>query len=255
MAQLYLNQRLIAQNINALIFDKDGTLIDAHHYWVSMIERRSIQLAKFFNISDAAFSDFKNKLMDAMGVDLKLQRLKPHGPVGVKPRAFIVQTVKDTLATLGIESDSTLIDSQFKVVDDQTQTNMAPLLKLLPGVPKLLEDSKQQGIKMAIATTDKTHRAELALEALGISHFFDAIVGADLVSQPKPNAESGIKILNMLGVSPIEAAMVGDHPVDIELGHNSQMACSIGVATGLTARDGFKDCFVVDTLEELEVRP
>ena len=58
-------------------------------------------------------------------------------------------------------------------VDEETSKDMLPLLKVLPGVKKLLIRLNQCGIKSFITTTDITSRAKIAMEALKFDCYFD----------------------------------------------------------------------------------
>src|SRR3989344_2511413 len=98
MADLYRENRLLRKGIKAVLFDKDGTLVDIHHYWTSIIRLRAEKLSHKFESNASS-------LMEAMGIDTLTNRMKPEGPVGVKPRAFIVGVVAGLLGSKASTSD------------------------------------------------------------------------------------------------------------------------------------------------------
>jgi phosphoglycolate phosphatase-like HAD superfamily hydrolase len=70
MSSLSINGKVVSLNIEAVIFDKDGTLIDVHHYWSSMIKMRATLIVKKW-FSDVNSDKIRGDLINAMGVDLK----------------------------------------------------------------------------------------------------------------------------------------------------------------------------------------
>lgn len=70
----------IIENIQLIIFDKDGTLIKLYDYWSQMVILR----AKLFCEKLGLNEKHKNNLVYEMGVDLKNRKLRPEGPVGLK---------------------------------------------------------------------------------------------------------------------------------------------------------------------------
>lgn len=244
MPQLLHKGNKVMDDIRLIIFDKDGTLIDIHHYWASIIQLRAKEFAK----EDSLY----HELIEAMGVDTKTLKMKPEGPVGIKPRAFIRQVVQDVLLKHGIKKEDAEIEAVFKLVDEKTKTDLKPYLKLIPGAVEFLQLAKNSNTLMAIATTDLTERANLAFQALELSDFFSDVVGADRVKASKPDAEIGLLIMKNLGVKPENCIVVGDHPVDIHLGQNCGTKTNIAVLTGLGKEEDFVglNCVQASSLKE-----
>ena len=251
MSDLLINNKLVLLDVEAIIFDKDGTLIDVHHYWSSMLEIRASFIVDKYNLNDR----IKFELMDAMGVDIKSGKIKTDGPVGIKPRSFIVSVAVEVLNSNNISISNADIESIFLEVDRKTSDNILPLLKLLPDVGRLLENLKQCGVTIMLATTDMTSRARLAMKALGIEHFFSEIIGGDAVEFSKPSPDLALNIIERSKVNQNKTVVIGDHPVDVKMGSAANVACNIGVLTGLSNADLFSelDCFVVESLENIGV--
>ncbi len=55
--------------------------------------RASLIALKYFKNSEK--ERLENDLIDIMGVNLETGKMKPEGPIGVKPRSFIVDIVTD----------------------------------------------------------------------------------------------------------------------------------------------------------------
>lgn len=236
-------------NINLVILDKDGTIFDVHHYWCSMIMMRSIFLCQKY----LKKTELVESLASEMGVDHKNFKLKPEGPVGIKPRTFIVDVVVKFFRDNNVILDSTIIEEDFKRVDQDSLECLDDLLVFLPGVEDFLKECVSRNVKLAIATTDITSRAKRALEVKGIDKDFDYIIGADQVEITKPNPGMGNRILNELNLLPENSVMIGDHNVDIEFGKNLNLKASIGVATGLKSFDSLKEAgeIVINNFKEI----
>lgn len=43
-------------NIDTILFDKDGTFIDLHYFWGKMTEMRVLEIIKRFNLKEDLFS-------------------------------------------------------------------------------------------------------------------------------------------------------------------------------------------------------
>jgi len=241
-----------------VILDKDGTLIDVHHYWVSMIGLRAQRICRDLALLDRDRETLQAALCDAMGVDPTSQRLRPEGPVGVLPRPAIVDTVCAALGERGhaTSAEATeVVEAAFAAVDAETRSDLGPLLELLPGVAEFLDQCRSRGVHLAIATTDLSTRAQEAMRALGLADRFELICGAEQVERTKPAPDLGQLITRKMGVDLRSVVVIGDHPVDMEMGRSMGASCNIAVLTGLGRRDAFRslDCHVVASFEELRV--
>jgi HAD superfamily hydrolase (TIGR01549 family) len=90
--------------------------------------------------------------------------------------------------------------------------------------------------KIAIATTDRTERAKLAMDFIKLGDSIDIIIGADRVKKAKPAPDMVNYICNNLEISKSNSVMVGDAVTDIQMGINSNLKASIGVCTGITPK-------------------
>lgn len=74
----------------------------------------------------------------------------------------------------------------------------------------VLEGLKSEGLLVAVVSNTEDGRAREALEAAGISSYFDVIIDSHLVGFRKPDPEIFRLALERLGVEASEAAFVGD---------------------------------------------
>lgn len=227
----------IIENIELVIFDKDGTLIDIHKYWYHMIKARAEYIS--LKYLDNNLNSIK-ELMDLMGIDLHLKKIKPEGPVGIKPRKYIINLVVEYLQLMKLNVNFEDIANDFITVDVITQSKLSSILELLPGVSRFLENLRRSNIKTAIATTDLTERAVLACEVLSIKSNFDIIVGADLVKNSKPSPDLVDKIIGDMNIQASRTLVIGDSIPDLGMARNSGVKF-VGVLTGLYNEEFIKN--------------
>ena len=253
MPRITINNKSF-NNVELVLFDKDGTLIDIHHYWVSMIKLRAKILV------DRYFSGANNKmefeLINLMGVDIINNKMKPNGPIGVRPREFIVNIVTCLLTKNKIDTDNSKIEGLFKEVDKATESDFSSLIKLLPNVELLLQDLRGCNIKMAIVSTDITHRAILAMKAVGLEGFFDVIVGGDAVEKTKPSPDLALYVMSKLNISADNVLVIGDHLVDMKMAQAANILTNVGVLTGISNKEDFlcENIEIIDNLNFINVK-
>ena len=254
--QLQINGEVVHAAPEVVLFDKDGTIIDIHHYWTSMVRIRSALIVERWFTEDAQREVIESRLIDAMGVDLLSGRMKPEGPVGVKPRPFIVNVAAEQVRDHGVDIGNDEMEALFSEVDQTTAEDLLPLLKLLPGIESLLQRLREEGVAAVIVSTDITPRARKAMEALQLDCYFDDIIGADQVAHTKPAADLVRLALERTGVTSMGAVVIGDHPVDVKMGSAADVGLNIGVLTGLADRSAFDglECRVVKDLTAIEIR-
>ena len=256
MTDLFINDECVLEDVRLILLDKDGTIIDIHHYWGSMIkERAQLIVNRWFSDSDSQTKIF-NELIDVMGIEIESGRMKPEGPVGVKPRPFIVKVATEVVCKNGVTTEIEDIEKIFKEVDLQTANDILPFLKVLPCIISFIKECHEQGVQLGVVTTDITERGRKALQALEMENYFQYIIGGDQVINPKPASDSVDIILEQSGIERDKIAVIGDHAVDLEMGISSKIGCNIGVLTGLGTRESFSPhtCHIIDSFKQLSTR-
>ncbi len=81
---------------------------------------------------------------------------------------------------------------------------------LKPFVVETLTFLKNDGYKIAVATSTKKVKAEKLLKLVGVFEFFDEIVGGDMVKNSKPDPEIFLKACEILGGTPPETLVFED---------------------------------------------
>jgi phosphoglycolate phosphatase len=86
-------------------------------------------------------------------------------------------------------------------------------LKLFDGVDSLLKDL-QKDYHLVIATNTPTSLAKKMLQYLQVSHYFQLIVGSDMVQKPKPHPDMLLYILKNMNIQQKETLFIGDSKKD-----------------------------------------
>jgi HAD superfamily hydrolase (TIGR01509 family) len=87
-------------------------------------------------------------------------------------------------------------------------------LAIFPEVIPMLKDLKNQGMYLAVVTSELREIAIDEMQILGILHYFNEVVAFDDVTHPKPHPEGILRILEHSHAQPYEAIMVGDQLSD-----------------------------------------
>jgi beta-phosphoglucomutase len=129
--------------------------------------------------------------------------------------------------------------------------NKMTAAEVLPGTVALLENLRNQGIKIALGSASKN--SAIILDRTQLTHFFEVIVDGNVVSASKPDPEVFTRAAEMLGV-PAEACVVFE---DAQAGIEAAIAGKMKVI-GVGSAENLKgaDCYVKDlsqiTVEEIK---
>lgn len=91
---------------------------------------------------------------------------------------------------------------------------------LYAGIPELLAMLLSRGRRLAVATGKARPGLDRALAASGLAHLFEATRCAD-EGFPKPHPDMVLRLLDLTGVEPERALLVGDTTHDLDLAANA----------------------------------
>ena len=84
-----------------------------------------------------------------------------------------------------------------------------------PGALEFCRAEQTSGVKLAVVTNKPQAPSEIILGATGFAPLLGAIVGGDRAAAKKPDAAPIKLALDMLGVAPGDAVMIGDSKADV----------------------------------------
>ena len=96
-------------------------------------------------------------------------------------------------------------------------------LPMKPGVREILAFGKENGMKLALATSSSRDYAMKCLKDAGIDTYFDGIVCGDMVTHSKPDPEIYRQACQLVGVEPEDAVAFEDAPAGIRSAYQAGM--------------------------------
>ena len=147
------------------------------------------------------------------------------------------------LAHLGVR-DAEIAGRVLSAYDKEYKSAPYHLTERYSGMAELLSELRLRGIKLAVVSNKQD-----AITREAVSHFypdvFDAALGGKEGVPLKPAPDAPLSLLSELGISPSEAAFVGDTAVDVETGINMGAGLVIGVSWGFRDLDELSRADVV----------
>lgn len=142
--------------------------------------------------------------------------------------------------------------SRFVTTHKDFQKDKFHLIQPFPEVVNTLKTLKKKQFLLAAISNRTSQSLLYSLKLVGILEYFDVILGADDVKNPKPHKDHLLTALKKLGVKSKDAYMVGDTNEDIKAGKNAKVK-TIAVTYGFLGPE-IKECnpdFVIDEIEKL----
>jgi phosphoglycolate phosphatase len=97
--------------------------------------------------------------------------------------------------------------------------DLMPYMKMEDGFVSALDQLKGH-TSLAICTNRATSM-EMIIEDFGLSGYFEYVMTASQVTNPKPHPEPLLKVLKHFGVEPDEALFIGDGEVDMQAANSA----------------------------------
>jgi 2-phosphoglycolate phosphatase len=213
-----MNPDWISQ-INTVIFDLDGTLID----------------------STEAIIESTNQALKVMG--------KPLLPPDFI-RSKIGYRLEDAIGDWAESEKRELM----RLIHDYYHAVCLEKTWPMDGAHETIVHLKDSGFRMGVATGKKRELSTMILRHLELLPFLEAVVGSDDVHRMKPDPETLFKVLNHLNMPPERAVYVGDTVIDVQASRRAGIRC-IAVLGGTDSLEDIraeKPDHIIHNLRELQ---
>ena len=206
-----------------IILDFDGTLGDTRANIVLTMRRTLVRLG--YPVPD------EDTIAATIGVPLEkgFEQMLP----GISPE------------------DVALCARTYREIFQVCRKEMVP--NLFPHVMETLAALKDSGYVLTIASSRSYGSLKEFLQEMGIAPYISYVLGANSVTHAKPHPEPVLKTMADMGYTADETLVVGDMPVDIQMGKGAG-ARTCAVTYGNASREELIATgadFVIDDFSEL----
>ena len=180
-------------NNKVVLFDLDGTLVNTD----------LLIIRSFINLFDKYRPDYKLTLKEIL--------------------SFLGPTLKETFSKYFKEDFSILL----KEYRDYFNKFFSRYICLYDGVEEMLENFKNNGIKMGIVTNRFRNSAYDIIAPFDIEKYFSVIIGLEDMEEGKPSPDGINKALALLNVNKEDVIYVGDNKSDFEAAKNAEVKTAL----------------------------
>lgn len=227
----------------AIIFDKDGTLIDFDAMWGGW----TLYLAE--QLREAGGRDVREALCTSMGYDQSSKRVKADGKLASNPMSYLFNLTIEVMESAGLsEQNARRVVEQAWCIPDPVV-----LAKPFTDMRKLFGEIHDMGIKIAIATADDRAPTQVMIEAFDVEEYIACMVCADDGIPSKPAPDMVHLLCKQMEVEPAKVMVIGDTTSDLKMARAAGAGMAVGVLSGVSsARDlvGYAD-ILLESVDEL----
>lgn len=203
--------------IQALLFDKDGTLFDFNETWNNW----TLSIISHYAEGDETQAQ---RIADAIEFDLVKCGFLPSSPVIAGTNREAAELVASALPNPDVDA----VEAHLAI-----SAANAPLAPVVPLAP-FLSDLRDENYRLGVVTNDTELGARAHLSAADAAGLFDFIAGHDSGFGAKPDPDPLLAFARHVALRPEQVAMVGDSTHDLIAGRRAGMR-TVGVLTGLAS--------------------
>lgn len=245
MATIHCGTQLF-ENIQAVVFDKDGTLARSEVFLRNLAQRRA-------RLIDARIPGVQDPLLMAFGIDG--DQINPAGLMAVGTRlenaiaasAYVAETGRDWVESLQI------VGSAFEEAD-RYMPQKAAHTPLTDGALMLIQLLHKAGVKLVLLSSDSEANVIEFMEKFELKPYFQGFYGVNQQYLTKSDPELLKQLFLCLQLPPQQTLMIGDSQVDAQIARDTGMGGCIGFTGGWSSALSIQDVNItVDQLEQIEI--
>jgi len=230
--------------LDLVVFDKDGTLIDFQAMWGAWAEDLAERLEATLG------SPIKGELHRKIGYDSMARRTVAGSPLAATPMAQLRAMTTELVA----RSTGRSAGAANAAVDAAWLTPDPVVLAFpLADLGELFGSLRRAGRQVAIVTSDDRVPTEATVASLGLAGLVDVLVCADDGLRSKPAPDTLLHACRTVGVDPVRSAMVGDSTADMQMATAAHVGRRVAVLSGIGQRSELEPIsdIVIESIAQL----
>ncbi|MBO6824766.1 MAG: HAD family hydrolase [Sneathiella sp.] len=204
-------------DIKAILFDKDGTLLHFEASWLPALKRAAMEAADHN-------PDLALKLLTDTGYDPDTQKVVTGSIIGAG-------NTQDIAAAWSNTGSSHKISQLVEILDRIFSSAMEDAVPV-SGLTETIATLKAENYVLGVASSDSVAAIEVFLKMAGVRDSFDFVVGYDSGHGHKPDPGMLLAFSSAIGIEPTYIAMIGDNPQDLQMAETAGAGGKFGVLTG-----------------------
>lgn len=208
-------------HIKAILFDKDGTLLDFNQSWAAVNHAAALWAAN----DDLSHAE---QLMRLAGYD-------PDTGMTAAGSLFAAGNAAEIAAAwhgFGVSHSEALLRAELDRIFLEGVDRAVPVAGLLETIPRL----KAAGYSLGIASSDSEAAIARFVDLMGLGACFSFLAGYDSGFGHKPLPGMVHAFCDQAGCAPSEVAVVGDNLHDLEMARAGKAGLAVAVLTGTSTR-------------------
>ena len=258
MARLLIRKTYVGF-IEAIIFDKDGTLLNSEEYLLEIAKIRidcAVSKFKKLKINNLKILLLKKFLNSIYGI--KDRFLSANASLAIASREQNIISTATIFTLFGFDwfKSLSLSEEIFNEVDILLLNNRSNIPKkrtLISGASDLLSSLKNKGVSIALMTNDTNAGIEEFIYGNKLEGIFDYVWSSEnKPSKPKPKAV--IELCKKMNCHPSECALISDADTDLRMAKKAGIPVVIGFTGGWKKPPTLKEKrFLIEKLNELKI--
>ncbi len=230
---------------DAIIFDKDGTLLDFDAFWVSLSVKAMEDVLGSLGMEPSLL----NEILEAFGVH------DGHTDInGVLCKGTYEEMGHIVFGILSARGCTASCEDVVTAVEEAycRHAGEGEVRPTCPDLARTLAELKGRGLRLAVVTTDNEPITRHCLEELRILQYFDVIFTDDGHTPTKPDPFCAWELCRRYELDQERVVMVGDTMTDVRFAKNAGItAVSLAPTPEKKAMLASHTDIVIDAISEL----